>query len=72
MNTFDQPEFVFMPGDDLSDNEDEEPAEVKTQKEVLPILEEDEPELPDVEVRSFGFYSNALFKCFIFRSNQRK
>lgn len=55
MNTFDKPEVVFMPGEDLSDNDDEDkPMEVATKKEVLPLFNEDEAPLPDVEVGLWG------------------
>lgn len=52
MNMIDRPEAVFMPGENLSDNEEDNqtPTEVVTKKEVMSLVEEDET-LPEIKVR---------------------
>lgn len=52
MTVVDRPEVMFMPGESLSDNEDDNdvPLEVKTKREVLPLIEEDEAPLPEIKV----------------------
>lgn len=50
MNLIDRPEVVFMPGEELSDNEaDDVPLEIVTKREVLPLLEEETP-LSEIKV----------------------
>lgn len=51
MNLIDRPEAVFMPGDNLSDNDDDNdmPTEVVTKREVMPLIEENEL-LPEIKV----------------------
>lgn len=50
MTVIDRPEVMFMPGEELSDNDDEDaPLEVQTKREVLPLVDE-EPELPEIRV----------------------
>jgi hypothetical protein len=56
MTLIDRPEVVFMPGEDLSDNDDEDaPLEVVTKREILPLVD-DEPKLPEITVCICLFY----------------
>ena len=56
MNLIDRPEVVFMPGEDLSDNDDDNdvPLEIATKREVLPLIEE--APLPEIKVNLNAFF----------------